>query len=130
MCVCVCVCLGYKEYLIISFLVYNVPLKKYWHICFRSKPLWKWLFGDMPAYWRYIYISRSISISPFTDCFSVEGYDITSHNECPVYNTKQSDSEDSAILQFWGMRSTSSLPLLLGPICPGVVAADRVLSMG
>ena len=28
------------------------------------------------------------------------------------------------------MRSTPSLPLLPGPLCPGVVASDRVLSMG
>ena len=30
----------------------------------------------------------------------------------------------------WGMRSTTSLPLLPGPLLPGVVAPDRSLSMG
>ena len=34
------------------------------------------------------------------------------------------------ILKFSGMRSTSSLPLLPGPLSTGVVAPDRVLSMG
>ena len=34
------------------------------------------------------------------------------------------------MLEFWGMQSTSSLPSLPGPLWPGVVAPDRVLSMG
>ena len=34
------------------------------------------------------------------------------------------------MLEFWGMRSTSSLPSLPGPLWPGVVAPDRVISMG
>ena len=34
------------------------------------------------------------------------------------------------MLKLWGMRSNPSLPLLPGPLCPGVVAPDRVLSMG
>ena len=46
------------------------------------------------------------------------------------YGTKQSDGEVPAVLELWGMRSTSSLPLLPGPLWPGVVAPDRALSMG
>ena len=34
------------------------------------------------------------------------------------------------MLEFGGMQSTHSLPSLPGPLCPGVVAPDRVLSMG
>ena len=34
------------------------------------------------------------------------------------------------MLEIWGMWSTPSLPLLLGPLLPRVVAPDRVLSMG
>ena len=34
------------------------------------------------------------------------------------------------MLEFWGMWSTPSLPLLPGPLWPGVVVPDRVLSMG
>ena len=34
------------------------------------------------------------------------------------------------MLELWGMRSTSSLPSLPGSIQPGVVAPNRVLSMG
>ena len=48
----------------------------------------------------------------------------------PGYNTKLSDGEAPVMLEFWGIQSTPSLPLLLGPLWPGVVALDRVLSMG
>ena len=34
------------------------------------------------------------------------------------------------MLEIWGMWSTPSLPLLPGPLWPGVVVPDRVLSMG
>ena len=47
-----------------------------------------------------------------------------------VYDTKQSDGEVPAELELWGMRSNPSLPLLSGPLWPGVVAPDRALSMG
>ena len=51
-------------------------------------------------------------------------------NECPGYDTKQSDSEVPVMLELWGMRSTPSLPILPGPLWPGMVAPDRALSMG
>ena len=50
--------------------------------------------------------------------------------ECPDYNAKQYDGEDSVILELWGMLSTPSLPSLPGPLWPGVEAPDTVLSMG
>ena len=52
------------------------------------------------------------------------------HNECPWYDTKQSDGEDPVMLQLWGMRNTPSLLLLPGLLQPKIVAPDRVLSMG
>ena len=51
-------------------------------------------------------------------------------NECPGYDTKQFNGEVPAVLELWGMRSTPLLPLLPGPLWPGVVAPDRALSMG
>ena len=36
-------------------------------------------------------------------------------NECPGYDTKQSDGEVPFMLGLWGMRSTPLLPLLSGP---------------
>ena len=65
----------------------------------------------------------------YTDCTSAEGVR-PPPNECPVYDTKQSDGEVSAMLEFWGMPSTPSLPLLPGPLWPRVIAPDMALSMG
>ena len=46
-------------------------------------------------------------------------------NECPEYDTKQSDGKVPAMLKLWGTQSTSSLPLLPGPFWPGVLAPDK-----
>ena len=51
-------------------------------------------------------------------------------NECPVYDTKQSDGEVPVMLELWGMQSTPLLPSLPGPLWPRVVVSDRALSMG
>ena len=50
-------------------------------------------------------------------------------NKCPGYDIKWSDGEAPA-LKIWGMWSTTSLPLLPGPLWPGVVAPDSILYMG
>ena len=49
---------------------------------------------------------------------------------CPAYYTKKSDGEAPVILELLEMQSIPLMPLLLGPLCPGVVASDRVLFMG
>ena len=64
----------------------------------------------------------------YPDCFSVYGYD--SPNACPVCDTIRSDEETPVVLELSGMRSTYSLPSLSGPFWPGVVAHDRILSIG
>ena len=51
-------------------------------------------------------------------------------NECPGYDIKQSDGEVPVMLVLLRMRSTPSLLSLPVPLWPGVVAPDRVLSMG
>ena len=45
------------------------------------------------------------------------------------YDTKQSTGEVPEILELWGIRSTPSLPLLLGPLLPAMVAPDRTRTM-
>ena len=62
------------------------------------------------------------------DDISAVGQD--SSNKCPEYDTRQSDGEASVRLEHRRMLRTPSLPLLPGPLRPGVVASDRVLSMG
>ena len=51
-------------------------------------------------------------------------------NECPRYDTKQSDGVVPVILELWEMQSTPSLPSLPASLLPRVVALDSVLSMG
>ena len=55
---------------------------------------------------------------------STEGLDLHP-DECPDYDSKQSDSEIPVMLGLWGMQKTHSLPLLPGPLCPGVIASDK-----
>ena len=62
--------------------------------------------------------------------FSLLGLQNTSLNECPGYDTKQSDGQAPVMLELMGMWSAPSLPSLPGQFRPGVVAPDRVLSIG
>ena len=47
-----------------------------------------------------------------------------SPNECPGYDTKASDVETPVMQKLWEMQSTSSLPLLQGPLRP-IYASNR-----
>ena len=80
------------------------------------------------VYYPMLLPAQSIGAVKYTDCFSAEGLDPP--NEYPGYYTKQSDGEAPVMLEFWGMRSTFSLPSLPGQLWPGVEAPNRVLSMG
>ena len=51
-------------------------------------------------------------------------------NECPAYYMKQSYSETPGILEPRGMQIIPLLPSFPGPLWLGVIAPDRVLSMG
>ena len=77
----------------------------------------------------HIYIAQLAGAVEFTVCNSAER-ERHSRNECPGYDTRQSDGEVSVMLELWGMQSAPSLPSLPGPLWPGVIAPDRVLSMG
>ena len=48
--------------------------------------------------------------------------DKTPPNDCPGYDTKQSDGEDPVMLGLWGIGRTPSLPSLPGPLWHGMVA--------
>ena len=47
-------------------------------------------------------------------------------NECPGYDTKQSDGKVPIILVFGGIQSTPLLPSVSGPLWAGVVASHWV----
>ena len=74
------------------------------------------------------FLAQSTGAAEYTDYISAEEYD--SFNECPHYNTKQSEGEAPVMLKLWGMQSTPSLPSFLGPLWLRVIALYRVLSMG
>ena len=73
-------------------------------------------------------MAQSVGAVEYTICISAE--EQNSPNECPGYDTKQSDGEVPVMLELWGMPNSPSLPSFPGPLWPGVVALDRVLSMG
>ena len=62
------------------------------------------------------------------NCISAEEQD--SPNECPGNDTKQPDSESPVMLELWRIWNTSSLPSLLGPLWPRMVAPDMFLFIG
>ena len=52
-------------------------------------------------------MAQSAGAAEYTDCISADEQD--SPNECPGYDTTQSDGEASVILELWGMQRTPSL---------------------
>ena len=54
----------------------------------------------------------------------------TPPNECPRYDTEQSDGRAPVMLELYGMWSTLSLSSLPGPLWPAVIESDSVLMMG
>ena len=64
--------------------------------------------------------------SEYTDCISAVGKTPPSVLDM----TQQSDGKVPVMLEFWRMQSTPSKPSPSGPLGPGVVAPDRVLSRG
>ena len=64
------------------------------------------IFNEYPADRRQM--AHSAEAAEYTDCISAEGW--VSSNECPAYDTKNSDGKAAIILELWGMQSTSSLP--------------------
>ena len=77
-----------------------------------------------------IVIAQSAGAVEYTDCFSAGVGKILPRNDCPRYDTKQSDGEAPVMLELWGMKSTPSLLSLSGQLWSGVVAPGRVLFMG
>ena len=70
------------------------------------------------------FFAQSAGAEEYTNCTSAEGVRPTP-NECPRYDTKQSDGEVLVMLELWGMHSILSLPSLPGPLWPGVVVPDK-----
>ena len=72
--------------------------------------------------------TQSAGAVEYTDFISADRSD--SPNECPGKAAKQSDNEARIMQTLWEMQNTPSLSPLPGPLWLGVVALNRVLSMG
>ena len=72
--------------------------------------------------------AQSFGVEEYTDFTSVEEQDFL--NECPDMTLNNLNKQATAILKLCGIRTTPLLPSLLRPLWPGVVAPDRVLSVG
>ena len=57
-----------------------------------------------------------------SDTLGPVGWVRISANECPDFDTKQSDGEVPVILELWVMQSPPLLPSLAGPLRSGVAA--------
>ena len=77
-------------------------------ICYTKSDT-KYSVGNIIYIYIYIYSCRYILFMAQTS--------ETPSNECPGYETKQSDGETPVILERWGMWSTPSLSSLTGPLC-------------
>ena len=66
--------------------------------------------------------------SRILDWISAE--ELSLQNECPGYDTKQSDSEVLVTLELWGIRGALSLSSLPDQLWLQVIASEKVFSMG
>ena len=73
-------------------------------------------------------LARSARAVEYTDYISANGLDFP--NECPGYDNQQSDGGAPVMMELRGIRNTPLLPSLPGTLWAGMVAPDRVLSMG
>ena len=86
----------------------------------KSKTRSNWL-GKV-IHWELFRQSAGVGAREYTDCFSAEG--VTSHNECPRYDTEQCDGEALGNAEY------PFIAIALRSTLTGVVAPDRVLSVG
>ena len=75
-----------------------------------------------------VQVTQLAGVAEYTNYISAEVSD--SSNEWSEYDTKQSDGEVPVMLELWRKHCTPLFPWLLCPLWPGVVAPDRVLSVG
>ena len=104
-----------------------------------------WVFTN--SIFKYFIYNLQVIVSEFESHWVIHNYSLPSRlgledtttatlqrgktppNECPGYDTKQSDGEVPVKLKLWGMQSTLSLPSLPGPLWPDLLAPDRALSI-
>ena len=73
-------------------------------------------------------IALSAGAVQYTDSTFADRLDVL--NECPRYDTKQSDDEVPVLLELRGIQGTPSLPFLQGPLKSELVAPDWAQCIG
>ena len=96
-----------------SLIAQSARLRVLYHLEWDKNP---YRFKDLGSA-KYSFIAQPTGNKEYTDPLQ----------ERPGNDIKQSDDEAEVMLELWGI---PSLPSLLGPLWPGVVASDRVLSIG
>ena len=105
----VCLCLRLS-----LFLAHILDTHTYTYIC--------WYTFTNPS------VVQSAGALDYTDCFSA-GVLAPPTNKYPGYDTKQFNNDFPVKLELWRIQSTPSLISLPGPLWPGVVKPERVLSL-
>ena len=72
-------------------------------------------------------MTQLTGVVEYTNCISA---DVKTPPTSVLDMIQNNDGEAPVMLELWVMRSTPSMPLLSGLLGSGVVAPDRVLSMG
>ena len=146
--VCVCVCV----YIYIYIYTHTESTKKYIHTSRKEKSdVWinlieysyrfflSWSMYTFFVNCMYMYvcvwfteygyhwmIAQSAEGVEYTTASLQRGKTPHTHsNECPGYDSKQSDGEVPVMLELWGMWSTPSLASFPGPLQPKVVALNK-----
>ena len=107
---------------LISFLLFLFPLLSSSLISFLLFPF-PLLSSSLPLFFNFLYAQSAggCRIHRLLLCRGVR----PPPNECPGYDSKQSDGEVPAMIKLWGMWSTSLLPSFPGPLWLKVVALDK-----
>ena len=130
----------YSNIILISFSyhfhIIVILFSYYFNIKATSCPIFNWFFNFVKfcifAVSHFLIIQFVKEI--FMKCCSIHWQLLswglrTPTNECPGYDTKQSDGEVPVMLELRGMWSTPLFPSLPGLLWPGVVAPDKALEL-
>ena len=93
-----------------------------WRDYYKKRVFCKTLCGGRPQFWSFraseVGPSLPLLRLPSRQGLSLQTGKTLPHNECPRYDTKQSDSDVPLMLELWVMQSTPSLPSPPDPLCP------------
>ena len=87
-----------------------------------------YVYTCVSAFKRVYIFSTDLNVYIYSRLILCKGIRLSTTNECPVCDIKQSDGEVSVMPELRLLLTTLSLPSLPGPLWPGMIAPDRVQS--